>query len=616
MSETEWFQHQLGPQDLLSEYAVLNNVPETTLLEYEKNKGRGPFKAGDKVWLSRKPAEPSPVTEGVNNPLTGASVQLEVTVRLEAFVNKEKFYDDKVELVAPPVAAAFKFMVRQDKVENAPDLADARFKKWFDEEQPVEQGGALEMGTGWNVRRTFLVRPTIDRDCLFFRPGLDPEHYPGDIGSVPKSGDLYASRYTEHAKIEVRRVLGTGGQASGGFFQRVEIQYLGVPPQFLGAFNLRPAVLVKAEHLKREFVCRYFLPPDRGYYAWLSARREIKRGLAKYPAPALWADKNQRGPLVDDYAAGVVVERQVSKANPKGFEWCGIFQGYNHMNAGFRLKWSDTWKFGAAKSIRGAIFQSTVKFLSYWQVPQPPQPDEDRPEKPRWLPCRDYFSDNATSAYLKATAAPHRPYLRLPRKAELWTKYPDRPREGGRLKRFDELTNAELDAFGRWLQSEAQRWLMKEFLEWDPRRGDILVVNASYQKVPDPSGRPSDQKLALEGQFVQKIASHFAMVGEYDPENFVLVTYEGNHAQRGGAWRWNLASVWDDRSRQPKDTGLFQFYSISRFVEGDYDRPPGNGRIYGKTSETSDPTKADLEAAASQSPPVEQGDTFAPTSKG
>ena len=97
--------------------------------------------------------------------------------------------------------------------------------------------------------------------------------------------------------------------------------------------------------------------------------------------------------------------------------------------------------------------------------------------------------------------------------------------------------------FGKWKKKDdCVGWLQSNLNTFDPWPGDMLIVDTF------------------------KPLAHVAMVASYDPSTFELVTYEGNYADRAGAFRWDLS--------RPDKKGFFRMNWIARFNESDFNRPP------------------------------------------
>ncbi len=410
--------------------------------------------------------------------------------------------------------------------------------------------------------------------------------------------------------------------------------------------NFLPPRVTKVEPYLRGFEVECFLAPTRGVWAWLSARREVWGGVEEFGHPPSfekredevykWTDANQIALAAKEKKVPwkrVQEYYDITKFKPD--EWCGMFHGYNNMNAGFDMNSLTRRTVGnpGAKNARMTIFASTQRLLVYWGA--------------RVVTShRDFFGQVPLAP---PASRGHRPFLHFPTKAELWRQWRALAADGKspsvseeKRKKYGEAASAEsygklvrTDAhqrlFGEWLDETIRGWLSNEFKAWMPQPGDILIVNASYYKV---GGRGGSVEL-LHDQKMQKIASHVAMVGDYDADTFTLTTYEGNHSRRGGVWTWNLAGNWDGSQKRYDekvvDTGVFQFFCVGRFVEDDYDRDPGSKRrpasdgtkpdekvFYHEKSKQGfeDPDRSQLEAAIKLdlASITERGSTFEPTS--
>lgn len=95
-------------------------------------------------------------------------------------------------------------------------------------------------------------------------------------------------------------------------------------------------------------------------------------------------------------------------------------------------------------------------------------------------------------------------------------------------------SHVELRTSGLKTRSDCEKWLDSTLAPFGPRAGDIVLMHTS------------------NGDY-----THVGMVGSYDLKTHTLVTYEGNHSDRAGAFRIDLAD--------PTAAGYYRVNMIARF---------------------------------------------------
>jgi len=102
---------------------------------------------------------------------------------------------------------------------------------------------------------------------------------------------------------------------------------------------------------------------SRALSAWHSARREISRGITQHGKGQPWEvpSRSNRGPVIDDYL------RTVSGV-ASAAAWCGIFQGYNYIKAGFKTEGEipAAWTPDGRPMGRKTIFLSASRLMLYF----------------------------------------------------------------------------------------------------------------------------------------------------------------------------------------------------------------------------------------------------------
>jgi peptidoglycan hydrolase-like protein with peptidoglycan-binding domain len=95
---------------------------------------------------------------------------------------------------------------------------------------------------------------------------------------------------------------------------------------------------------------------------------------------------------------------------------------------------------------------------------------------------------------------------------------------------------------GLTTRDACKKWLDEHLAPFAPQPGDIVLCHTS-----------GDYK-------------HVAMVASYDPDTYALVTYEGNHDDRAGAFLWDLSD--------PRTLGFYRVNLIGRFTSTELTHSP------------------------------------------
>ncbi len=372
-----------------------------------------------------------------------------------------------------------------------------------------------------------------------------------------------------------------------------------------------PARVVVVSPFERSFNLSGFLCPRRATWAWLSARREISKGVAEHGRPKdlndpkdrnsqayMWTDQTQRAVPTSgkdgraaEYFKVSKTENNVHTKDHYDREWCGFFQAFHYMNAGMAMEATTRRAMNGGPSELRTIFNSTDKLLIYWG---------------------GYIAAPA-NLLAGGSGDGKREYLMFPTEAQFWARWAALGAGGGSeqdgdaseseraaAKKAPALAALKSDAasrgvFVQWLRRATKAWVTSTLIPWDPRVGDVFVVNAARHK-----------------------HSHIAMMGDAAPTetNLKITTYEGNHFRRGGAWEWNLIENWDEAKAEIHWNGLFYFYCVGRFPEEEFDREPGSKRRPGYTAAASafpDPDMSDLHGAVDAVITPEEGKPFSPS---